>query len=250
MNPGSDILNELNELSPVLAALPRVNVFTVPEGYFDSLSSVVLASLSEEDPVLFQSAKLPVSNDVPAGYFEGLADSIMAKIKASEPSASEEIRALSPMLYSIQGENVYQVPQGYFEGLAAELNEKVQPRTAKLVPMRRRTATFMKYAVAAVFTGVMALGVFKFSGTKNGKMDDVVLQGLEIAKSNTLEQEMSQLTDADIVKYLENNGENVDLATVTNLIDEKNLPSQEDYLTDDKALDNYLDKLSAEDLNN
>lgn len=249
MKPGSDIWNELNELSPMLAGLPRVNVFTVPEGYFDSLAPVIMASLGEEDPVLFQPGKLPAANDVPAGYFDGLADSILAKIKAAEPSAGEEIRSLSPMLYSIQGEQVYEVPQGYFDNLAAELAEKVKP-AAKVVPMRRRAATFMKYAVAAAFTGVMALGVFKFTANKNGKLDDVVLRGLEIAKANTLEQEMNQLTDADIVKYLESNGENVDLATVTNLIDDKNLPSQEDYLMDEKALDNYLNKISAEDLNN
>jgi hypothetical protein len=250
MKPGSDIWNELNELSPVLAGLPRVNVFTVPQGYFDSLGTVIMASLGEEDPVLFKHGKLPVSSDVPAGYFDGLADSILAKIKAgAEASALEEMRSLSPMLYSIQGENVYQVPAGYFDGLAAELNAKVQP-AAKVVPIHRRAATFMKYAVAAVFTGVMALGVFKFTNNKSDKLDDVVLQGLEIAKTNTLEQEMNQLSDADIVKYLSSNGENVDLATVTKYIDEKNLPSQEDYLTDDKALDNYLDKLSAEDLNN
>ena len=167
----------------------------------------VIATATAEHPI--SSPKPGWSEQDPQDWWHATCKSTkavmkQAKIKAAEPSAQEEIRSLSPMLYSVQGENVYEVPRGYFDNLAAELKEKVKP-AAKVVPMRRRTATFMKYAVAAAFTGVMALGVFKFTGNKNGKLDDVVLQGLEIAKTNTLEQEMNQLTDADIVKYLESN---------------------------------------------
>lgn len=254
MNPGSEIWNELNELSPMLAGLPKVNVFTVPEGYFDTIGISVLASLREAYPASFAQEETAFTGDVPEGYFSGLADSIMAKIKvAAEVSAADEIRELSPMLYSIQGENVYQVPAGYFDGLAEEISNRVQNTTpAKLVSFRKRTLTVMKYAVAAIFTGAMALSIFKFTGNGEGKLDDYVIEGKRIASENRIEEEMGKLTDADIMKYLESHGENIDVASasVTNLIDEKELPSQEDYLLDEKTLDNYLDNISAEDLKN
>lgn len=296
-----DILNELKTLSPLLAGMEKLNVFTVPEGYFNCLVDDVLACLREEEKSLKTDSPFHSSMDLPAGYFDGLADSILARIKAQQnESAAAELRSLSPMLYSIQNENVFTVPAGYFDGLddtilanikaqqnesaAAELrslspllysiqNENVftvptgyfetlantlitavQPRVAKVVVMRKRSFSFMKYAVAAAFTGMMALGVFKFtnSGTdSNSKLDAVVLNGLQINKDKTFDQEFAKVSDEDIIKYLQVNGENVDAQTVANqTLDEKELPAQADYLMDDKALDKYLDNINTADLKN
>lgn len=339
MNPSAAILNELKELSPLLAGMDRVNVFTVPEGYFESLEIVLMAGMDRGNAGLDQHIGMP-DQSVPGGYFDNLADSILAKVKAldqsaageiaelspllaglqqhnvftvpagyfeslpaklvaqlsateqsaadeinalspllaglqkenvftvpnryfdgfagqltaqlstTEISAADELRALSPLLYSIQGENVFTVPRGYFESLAGEINEKLKPAPAKVVTLRKRSNTVLKYAVAAVFTGVMALGVFKFTRDKKVTLDDTVVAGLQIAKENKVEEEINKLTDADIVKYLQSNGENIDMTSVTNLIDEKKLPEQTDYLLDDQALDNYLDGLTTDDLKN
>jgi hypothetical protein len=295
MKPAPAILNELKELSPLLAEMDRVNVFTVPGGYFESLEILLMAGIDAPGTRLEQNIGMPANQSVPEGYFDGLADSILAKVKAlelsstdeirelspalagmqhknvftvpvgyfdafagtlavqlstKELSAAEEIRALSPMLYSIQGENVFSVPRGYFENLAGEISEKLNPVPAKVVTMRKRSNTFLKYAVAAAFTGVMALGIFKFSDNKRVVLDDTVVAGLQIAKENKVEEEINKLTDADIVNYLKSNGENIDMAAVTNLVDEKKLPEQTDYLMDDKTLDNYLDNISLDDLKN
>ena len=155
-----DILNELKELSPFIAAMEKVNVFTVPQGYFEHLGADIMMGIETENG----SAKttFPV-DDVPAGYFDTLAGSILAKIKTPETEdVATEIRALSPMLYSIQNEHVFEVPTGYFENLSETVLNSVNPQT-KVVTMKRRTTAFFKYAVAAAFTGVMALGVFKFT---------------------------------------------------------------------------------------
>ena len=339
MNPSPAILNELKELSPLLAGMDRVNVFTVPEGYFESLEIVLMAGIATGNAALDQHIGMP-DQSVPPGYFDGLAGSILAKVKAldesatgeiaglspllaglqqhnvftvpngyfealpaklvaqlsttelnaveeiselspvlaglqnknvftvpggyfetvagrllaqlstTEATAAAELRALSPLLYSIQGENVFTVPRGYFEGLAGEINEKLKPAPAKVITLRKRSNTFLKYAVAAVFTGVMALGVFKFTGDKKVTLDDTVVAGLQIAKEKKVDEEINKLTDADIVKYLQSNGENIDMTSVTNLIDEKKLPEQTDYLMDEQALDKYLDGLTTDDLKN
>jgi len=38
MTDRKDILNELNTISPVVAGIPFVNVFVVPQGYFNRLA--------------------------------------------------------------------------------------------------------------------------------------------------------------------------------------------------------------------
>ena len=291
MKNSNDIWNELKELSPVLAGMEKVNVFTVPEGYFERLVDDILMSLKKEEGDLVNRFTKISTLQVPQGYFESLADNILNTIKTqestteelrdlspllhgvqnknvftvpqgyfesmsdavlnkinTEESALEELKELSPILYSIQNENVFTVPQDYFESVPGEILHMVAPRQAKVVIMHRRTVTLFKYAAAAVFTGVMALGVFKFVAVQSKTiLPDYVNAGLKI---KNVDEELSKLTDDDIIKYLQVDGSDVDAALVANTIDENELPTQDDYLTDDKALDNYLDNINLSDLKN
>ena len=245
MENSIDILNELKELSPTIAAMEKVNVFRVPQGYFEHLGADILMGIETENGITIASP----AGDVPTGYFDGLAGSILAKIKTQQAEdAATEIRALSPMLYSIQNENVFKVPQGYFEGLSETVLNTVNPQV-KVVSMKRRTTAFFKYAVAAAFTGVMALGVFKFTGNTNEKIElpAYVTDGLKV---QDVDQELAKISDADIVKFLEANGTDVKTAMVAGSIDENELPSQEDYLLDEKALDKYLNTINIDNLKN
>jgi hypothetical protein len=293
MEISNNILNELKELSPIVAGIQKVNVFTVPAGYFESLTEDILVGIKIQEGGLPDFISTPSANiNVPQGYFETLAGNILNKIKEEESVATElkvlsptlhsienknvftvpqgyfkavhniivskinkeetaaELKGLSPVLYSIKDKNVYTVPDNYFETLADKIVNAAKPKQAKLVTMRKRTAVILKYAAAAVFTGAMALGVYKFAGSKTG-VDPVIAQGWEIAKENKFDDELAKVTDADIVQYLEDNGSDTDAALVaSSTINEDELPTQDDYLTDDKALDKYLDNIDVNDLKN
>lgn len=292
-----DILNELKELSPyLLAGMEKVNVFTVPEGYFDGFAETITLTVSG-----IEAGKLPAVNEatyqIPEGYFDNLADNILNKIKqqhsqtaddelksvspllssiskrnvytvpagyfenlaslvaVSAENAEEELKVLSLMLYSIQNEATYTLPQGYFNNLANGILEKVKPQPAKVVVMRKRTV-WIKYAMAAIFTGVIALGALKFAGGKDEiKMNESLAQTMkaadEINKNGTFDKEMDNLSDDAIANYLSQNGQDVDASLVASLVDEKELPEQEDYLLDDNTLDNFLNNITnTPDLNN
>ncbi len=286
-----DILNELQAISPTIAAIKKVNVFRVPDGYFEYLPADILLGIDAENGLLDIApddsiAKVPAGYfdnlagsilnkikvldieveadnlsvelmatrsknvfEVPVGYFDTLAGSILTKIKTAEAEdAATEIRALSPMLYSIQNQHVFELPQGYFENLSAEILDKVSLQP-KVIKMQRRSSTFIKYAVAAALTGVMALGVFKFTDKPKAEfiVPDYVTAGLKV---QDVDQELAKISDDDIVKYLEANGTDVKSAIVANSIDENELPSQEDYLLDEKALDKYLNSINVNDLKN
>jgi hypothetical protein len=229
----------------------------VPNGYFESLADTILNKIKSEEsagaelkaisPALYS---IPNKNvfTVPQGYFESLQDNILNKINQEETAATE-LKDLSPALYSIQNKNVYTVPGNYFETLSVKILDIVKPQQAKVVTMHKRTAVIFKYAAAAVFTGLLALGVFKFTGDKI-EIDTVIAEGNQIARDNKFDDELAKVTDTDIVKYLEDNGSDADIALVANTIDENELPSEEDYLMDDKALDKYLDNIDVNDLKN
>ena len=252
MENRKDILNELMALSPLVAGMEKLNVFTVPQGYFEGLSKSMLMLVKEEEPGILDCLSKENASTVPAGYFDNLADNILNRIKAQQnETAADELRVLSPMLYSIQNENVFEVPNGYFNGLADEIMNKVKPQQAKLIVMHRRSSTFIKYAVAAVFTGVIAFSVFQFTKPGTVKLEAAVLNGLEINRQHTFDQEFAKVNDEDIIKYLEANGESVDAQTLAGkTLDENELPSQADYLSDDKALDKYLNNININDLKN
>jgi len=287
MQTSTNILNELQGISPMVAAIEKRNVFTVPNGYFESLSDAVLMNLQQEGGTLINTINTQPAMDVPQGYFDSLADSILNKIKAQgeelspllksiqqqnvftvprgyfesladnilakatiQVDASTELSVLSPMLYSVQNENVFTVPQGYFETLSNSILRKVEPYQAKVVSMKKRTTSIvLKYAIAAVFTGVMALGVYKFT---NNNSSSVELPGYvaEGKKIKNLDAELANISNDDIIKYLQTNGDNIDAQTVASNLNAEELPTQEDYLTDDKALDKYLDNVDLNDLKN
>jgi len=300
METKTDILNELAAISPLVAGINKVNVFTVPQGYFESISDTVMACLREENILINTTNEQ--NADVPTGYFDELAASILNKIKANEP-ASEEIKYLSPLLFDLQkrqvfqvptgyfenlhelvvekidlatnetlsGEislflqdlknnNVYEVPEGYFDGLSDNIIKKIEhPSTANVVSIKRRSS-WIRYSVAAMMTGVLALGLYKYI-EKSGSVVDagnttaVATMDASIKKGTSMNEQqfndvLSNLTEADIAKYLEKNGDINDVALLGNNLEESNLPNQEDYLLDESTLDNYLKEIETNTLKN
>lgn len=277
MNNPNHILNELETLSPALAAIPRVNVFSVPEGYFDSLPGLLMLQTVENDIIANKS--------VPEGYFESLADTIMGRIKlesniseesstvladignknmftvpdgyfeqlptqvmamVKDESVTEETSFISPLVAGIGNKNVFNVPVGYFENFTVKTSE--EKPVAKVIRMSPRR-NILRYAAAAVVTGFMAFSAyFLINNNKavelSAETAQVVKEGEVILKTNSFEKEMNTVSDADIVAYLESKGQDVDAALVASLTDDdKALPEATDYLIDETTLDKMLNEL-------
>lgn len=271
MHKDDTIQNELKELNSVLADIPKMNVYTVPDGYFDVLSHDILLAIQE--PV--QEAG---GGTVPAGYFEGLSDSIMAKIKTEEEtslllkdikeknvysvpvgyfdslagSIMAGIKAEeSVLLNRVKDINVYTVPAGYFENLPAAIISRI-PQPAKVIEFRKRSS-FFNYAAAAAITGIIGLtsiSIFEKRNTEGSSMKDVMTAANEIIKTKSFDKELSTISDDAIVNYLQESGQDVNAALVASITDDKNLPDQEDYILDDKTLDNLLSELKIGETTN
>ena len=244
-----NILNELKELSAAVANIARVNVFTVPDGYFDTLSSQVLIQVHAGDA---ENVKAIKEASVPEGYFDNLAGNIMARIKNEAlTDASSETKNISELVAGIGNKNVYTIPQGYFEGVAEQINAQLFT-PAKVVSIKNRFTAF-RYAAAAVVTGVIGLSAFFLINKYNDKNISsaqtaaVIAEAKQIIKTNSFDKELSAVSDAAIVSFLESKGQNVEASLVASLTDDKNLPDADEYLINDNTLDEVLKTL---DLNN
>jgi len=219
----NEILNELEQLSMVVAGISRQLPYEAPAGYFSEFPDKMLA-LPKQDAVKEAPSpdwgKSPVMS-VPEGYFEGFASRMMDKIKGISSSNEEEIQSSllsrigknmpyqvpegyfdsslpSATLLALKDKTVYEVPEGYFETLAAIVMARVQPAeatTGKVVSMTsRRRTSWLKYAAAAVVTGaLLTFGWLRLqTHSKDGSVANIdVPQGL------------TKVSDQDIENYVD-----------------------------------------------
>jgi hypothetical protein len=116
-------LNELREISPVVAGIGHLVPYSVPAGYFEGLAGRLLQLVKADEA---SKPVLPKTNNpyqVPQGYFEGLANTILQRIKADDNVT------LSPALQQANN-NPYEVPQGYFDNLPAAILNRVKATAA------------------------------------------------------------------------------------------------------------------------
>ena len=78
MHKNEQIQSELIELNSILARLPLINVYKVPENYFDN-NSIVMIEKTKNKIQLEGDSKKNTYN-VPNGYFDSLANVIVSKL--------------------------------------------------------------------------------------------------------------------------------------------------------------------------
>ena len=168
-----DILNELKEISPLLAGIEKANIFSVPDNYFNSLPAIVLKNISNK--TLPSSLNEEKMSQVPEGYFENLSSKILQRIKERESeTVLDELKFLSPVLFSLQNKNVFTVPSEYFKNSEAEIVKKTKP-AAKVITIKKRNSAW-RIAAAAVVTGFIAITSLQISqkSVLSNKYDQVI----------------------------------------------------------------------------
>ncbi len=201
------ILQELKELDSSLAMTGTGSIYQVPEGYFSTLPAIILARIRaieaadvrEElltlSPLLAGiPKKMPYS--IPTGYFEHLEQTPYASIFGNDSlSAEKELDTLSPILGKLKKENTYRVPEGYFDTLVSDVNaDENKVAVSKVIPIRR--TKWVRYAAAAIVTGVVAISSF-FIINKNNQPDP------ETASYTWVEKNMKKVSTTDIDEFLQ-----------------------------------------------
>ena len=271
MNTNKDILNELLAISPVVAAIPRVNVYNTYDNYFEEIQAVVMAKV--------KGSLLSTTNEyaLPVGYFEKLSADILQKVKTYDVTeelknvsstvanignrnvysvadnyfenlnlqkgiatdVTAELKNISITVSNIGNKNIYSVADNYFESLKVNVSEK-QP--AKVIAFGKRS--ILKLAAAAVVTGILGLGIFTFvnkQSTTNVETAAIIKAADNIITTNSFDATFATLTDKDLEKYLVQNGEDVNASMVASAAENAELPAAIDYYLDPNTLNDFLD---------
>ncbi len=196
MNTGNDILQELSEISPFLALVPRAATYRVPDGYFGAFPSQVSEWLGVQ--LTLEAASAPVY-DVPGSYFEQLPGRILARISQKDIYADEvytELAAIAPALNTISGEEVYAVPASYFDQ-ADFITPALKSGKGGRVVTLRIARKWIQYAAAAVVTGILVTGAFLFTDDTENIKDPEAFEKSEVSSS------LNKVSDEELLKYVE-----------------------------------------------
>ena len=160
-----DIIQELNDLGSDLANTTPGNIYSIPEGYFEGFAQQLLGRIKTEEKGLEFLSLLSKENpyQVPVGYFENLPENIIEGIRrhADYQTSREELESISPLLNSLNKKPVFSVPDDYFANFEVAPGKKTE---AKVVSLASRK--WIRYAAAAVITGIIALSTFSILNKK------------------------------------------------------------------------------------
>ncbi|MGN6618269.1 MAG: hypothetical protein ACTHJ5_13930 [Ilyomonas sp.] len=207
MEKNVEIMNEMKQISGVVAAIGNANVYTAPAGYFESLSEEVLVKVQTN--VNLPVTSLPLSQP-PVDYFNDLASNILLKIKAGvaeHEKVVSELEEVAPLLNTINKRNVYSIPDDYFGSLHFFAPAPAETQSAKVVSFSQRRFSWLKYAVAAVTAGIVVAGAYLFIGDRNGN-------SMVANAASNITQKISTLSDKEITDYLNNETAEADIVPV------------------------------------
>lgn len=188
----------------ILPKLAGTNPYVVPAGYFDQLADTMLRRVKAADDSLSAAEELselsPLLSglnksmpfEAPAGYFAGLTENVVSGAKAID-FVNKELENLPPVLAGLKHKQVYQAPAGYFEQLPdqvlAQVKTSVKP--AKVVSFGAGKK-LMRYAMAAMLTGLVATGAWWFTGNSGSQKSDGVVA------------EVDKMTTEELQSYVDN----------------------------------------------
>ncbi len=239
-----EIQDELNEIAPALAKLPRTNAFSVPAMYFNSLPHKIIEVAQAEEmaleepqlsPALLQLKKSKPFQ-VPEGYFTAAASTVIQKIRTEE--VHEEVAALAPALAAFEKKNPFTVPANYFSSLPARVLSKVQIEETSAESkagwldaingvLDKLIAPVLNPRLAYVFATIFAVAMMMWLG----------LQEHDIATNTEAElaAQLQSISAEEVRNYIAMNIDEFDEATLSkNVSEKKSLMFIDDALLEDE----------------
>lgn len=242
------IQSELQESEYTFLASGINLPYTVPEGYFSQLpghvhDGVTAAENTDENAwgLLPPLGKTPFT--VPQHYFTNLSNNILDTITKTDVAAKPT------------ADNPQKIPAGYFDNLAHNILTKVKTADTPVVKLTPQKSNWLKYAVAAVITGLMVtIGLTYFTGPRPGNEQAVaaintqVSQSLQSVTEQNLERIVNTLANETITEktaaVAATKGNTKNEALVTDLLNDVSLNELTRFLNtfdDEDSEDEYAD---------
>lgn len=228
------ILQELMEISPIIAKIGNINVYTVSTSYFDDLPEKIIKGIKlyKEHAYNFPSST-PYS--IPEDYFANFPKIILQKVVTYQGQANEvfeEMEEIAPLLNTISKKQVYSIPPGFFDKIEIPAG-RIKKQESKVVSINR-WSKFSRLSAAAVITSLLAVGVYTITGisfttyrNRNAKNEVKNLSKEEIVNflkstssenvtsayknksknENAIKSSLKEISDKEIQQFLKETGE-------------------------------------------
>lgn len=122
MDNRKNIVEELRVISLAVANIGNFNVFTVPEGYFESLAGNILSHIYISALPKNVPYNLPFKD-----YFERLSAQVLYKINSpAKDETTQEAETPFAGLGNLNHQPLFTAPAGYFEDLSANILQKIK----------------------------------------------------------------------------------------------------------------------------
>ncbi|HEX8277842.1 MAG TPA: hypothetical protein VF540_04075 [Segetibacter sp.] len=233
------IQEELRQISPFIATIEKVNVYSVPPVYFENLGSEILQRIKPAaKPGYLLSNINPYQ--VPEGYFESLPGEILEKVEAQRDYKNEvieEMEQISPLLNTIDKKPIFDVPPDYFAQIQKPASDTTR-KEGRIVTMKLASRRFIRYAVAAVIISILAVGAFFFT-IKDSRTSQAI--------SNSTKAEVKNLSEHEIVEFLKKNASSLEVSSNGNTHDKENEIKNAVKEITDKEIQQFLHENAVSD---
>jgi hypothetical protein len=203
MRRSENIETELFKISESISHIPFSNPYSVPEGYFDTLSEYVISAISQKSHI--------------------------------QSEAAEEIQQLSPLLAGLRNKPTYNAGEEYLALQVENLSKISVQQQVKSMPVRRNPY-FLKLAVAASFIGIIGVSLILFNRIYAD--NEMVNLSDKVSMDEQLKNQLTAIETEQIIAYLEQYSLPSDRNVMEQLIDPDNLPEEIHYF-DDNSIEEW-----------
>ncbi len=211
METRENILKELKEIAPKLAAIEKKNFYSVPENYFLNFKSEILEQVKlnavkqELKSVAPELLKIEKRNtvEVPTGYFNFFSGDLIKKIRTNEVAA--ELKEIAPTLSQAEKISPLEVPANYFNAFPQQMKKRIaveQKATAVLSKPKWTEAlnNLLENISAVVFKPKYS---FAFAGMASILIVAVMMLMRVEQQCNDLDCKMASISDEELNTYLD-----------------------------------------------
>lgn len=226
MNPDNNILQELNEISPLVAGIPKITPYKTTEGYFESARMELLSRSGIGNPY-------QISNQ----YFEAFPNILLQTL--------ENESGLSLPRDTFSQNNPFHIPDNYFADFETKLISQLPKHASKGVV--KRMNNWKIWSAAACLTGLLGLALF-FETNHGNKNEDWKLSWKEaksIMEKGNLEQEFNQVNPEELATFLIDQGHDVDAAVMACVAEESDNDEEWIYLQNEKEIEAFLEESNS-----
>jgi len=217
------IKKELMEISPLLAAMSRHEVYSLPENSATPSAFGIILLAEKKEPAL----------QIPGDYFENLPSLLQQRIHSNN-NDTEELKV------DLTSTNPYHLEQDYFVTLSDKINQK--KKVIQLKPFRKQR---FFWSAAACIVGLLGLMMIYFSQHGTTSTPQTVPITADV-NHQQVDEALNNIDGSSMVEYLNEQGQYTDNEWLAMSDETPSISDAADILSEDDEVRQYVDQVQQQ----